>query len=47
MKICVDAREFISGRKTGIGRYLETFLTSYRNTPWPEDIPWPKPETQD
>lgn len=26
MKICIDAREFVQGRKTGISRYLETFL---------------------
>ena len=27
MRICIDAREFVSGRQTGISRYLEGLLT--------------------
>jgi glycosyltransferase involved in cell wall biosynthesis len=33
MKICIDAREFVSGRQTGIGRYLEGLLTGLSDRP--------------
>ena len=33
MKICIDAREFVKSRKTGISRYLETFLPAVLENP--------------
>ncbi|OGV67424.1 MAG: hypothetical protein A2283_10840 [Lentisphaerae bacterium RIFOXYA12_FULL_48_11] len=38
MKICIDAREFVKNRKTGISRYLETFLPAVLEHPGFETI---------